>query len=212
MTAAADFALAKPARRRGLMGRDWLTAYIFLAPAALVMLGVIAFPLLDGIATSFTDREIARPGTFIGWGNFSELLTDPHFIRASWNSLVLTLGTVAAKFLLGMGSALILMQPMKMRGLMRVMAFLPWAVPGLIAGLAWRWIYDEQAGVLSWAILHYGIVDRPVYFLSDPTIAIWSIAIAMVWHGLPFYTMMFLAALNSLPHEVNEAAHMDGAG
>ena len=198
--------------RRRLGANQWIVAYVFLAPAALVMLGVIAFPLIDGVRTAFTDREIARAGEFIGWGNFSELAGDPDYWRAAWNSLVLTLGTVAVKALLGMGSALILMQPMRFRSFMRTLAFLPWAVPGLIAGLGWKWIYDEQAGVLSWMLVNYGLVDRPIYFLSDPSVALWSIGIAMVWHGLPFYTMMFLAALNSLPHEVTEAAHVDGAG
>jgi multiple sugar transport system permease protein len=95
---------------------------------------------------------------------------------------------VAAKLVLGMLFALTLVQPFPMRGFLRALAFLPWAVPGLIAGLGWKWLYDEQAGVLPWLALDLGLVDRPIYFLSDPSIAIWSIAIAMIWHGLPFYT------------------------
>jgi multiple sugar transport system permease protein len=195
-----------------LSGRRWLVAYVFLAPAAVIMAGVIAYPLIDGISTAFTDRQIARPGTYIGFDNFTRLLGDPNFARAAWNSLVLTIGTVAAKLVLGMVFALTLVQPFPMRGLLRALAFLPWAVPGLIAGLGWKWLYDEQAGVLPWLALNLGLVDRPIYFLSDPGLAIWSIAIAMIWHGLPFYTMMLLAALSTLPSEVNEAAHIDGAG
>ena len=195
-----------------LAGRAWLVAYVFLAPAAVIMAGVIAYPLIDGIATAFTDREIARPGSYIGFDNFAKLLGDPNFARAAWNSLLLTIGTVVAKLVLGMLFALTLVQPFPMRGLLRALAFLPWAVPGLIAGLGWKWLYDEQAGVLPWLALDLGLVDRPIYLLSDPSIAIWSIAIAMIWHGLPFYTMMLLAALSTLPSEVNEAAHIDGAG
>ena len=198
--------------RLGRGGGDWVAAYVFLAPAAAVMLGVIAFPLLDGVRTAFTDREIARPGSFVGLANFAELLSDPDYRHAAWNSLWLTTLAVAIKFVLGMAAAVVLMQPMRMRGLLRALVFLPWAVPGLIAGLGWKWLYDEQAGVLGWAALEWGFVDRPIYFLSDPSVAMWSILVAMVWHGLPFYTMMFLAALNALPSEVNEAAHVDGAG
>jgi len=199
-------------RRWSALGNDWLPAYVFLAPAAVVMLGVIAFPLLDGVRTAFTDREIARPGDFVGFANFAELFSDPDYIRAAWNSLWLTVLAVAIKFVLGLGAAVALSQPMRMRGLMRSLVFLPWAVPGLIAGLGWKWLYDEQAGVLGWAALAFGLVDRPVYFLSDPQVAMYSILVAMVWHGLPFYTMMFLAALAALPSEVDEAAHIDGAG
>ena len=77
--------------------------------------------------------------------------------------------------------------------------FLPWAVPGLIAGLSWKWLYDETSGVSGYLLLASGIVDRPVYFLSDPQIAMLSIGIAMVWHGLPFFIMMFLAGLSGHP-------------
>lgn len=186
--------------------------YIFLIPAFLIFGGLIVYPLIDGISTAFTNRVIARSGEFIGFQNFLTLFEDEIFARAAYNSLWLTFWVVLIKALLGMAFALVLAQPMPMRGLFRSLVFLPWAVPGLIAGLAWKWIYDEQVGVLTYLTLALGITDMPIYWLSDPKVGLISVGVAMVWHGLPFYTMMFLAALTSIPSDLTEAAAIDGAG
>lgn len=191
---------------------DWLSAYLFLAPAAAIFAAFLAFPLADGIATAFSSRMVGHEGEFIGLSNFTELLADPNFRRSAWNSLVLTLGVVSIKLVLGLCCAVLLVQRIPARGLVRSLVFLPWAVPGLIAGLSWKWIFDEQSGVLTYIVMSLGLSDQPVYWLSDPSIALWSIGVAMVWHGLPFFTMMFLAALSSIPADLNEAAAIDGAG
>ena len=191
---------------------DWLMAYVFLAPAAAIFAAFVAYPLVDGISTAFTNRAIAQPGTFTGIANFVRLFGDPQFHIAAWNSLVLTLGTVAVKLVLGLTFAVLLSQKMPMRGLVRALAFLPWAVPGMIASLSWKWIFDEQSGVLQYLVLQLGLSSQPVYWLSDPSTALFAVAAAMIWQGLPFFTMMFVAALASIPSDLNEAAAIDGAG
>ncbi|WP_085585244.1 carbohydrate ABC transporter permease [Thalassospira mesophila] len=201
-----------PTAKRRRTRPDWLVAYVFLAPIAAVFAAFIAYPLADGISTAFTDRAIAHAGNFVGLQNFVTLFNDPEFLRAAWNSLTLTTGVVTIKMVLGMASAVLLSQTMPCRGLIRSLAFLPWAVPGMIAALAWKWIFDEQSGVLQSLVLQLGLSDRPVYWLSDPHVAMFSIALAMIWQGLPFFTMMFLAALASIPSDLNEAAAIDGAG
>jgi multiple sugar transport system permease protein len=199
-------------RRNPTRKPDWLVAYLFLAPAAAVFAAFIAYPLVDGVLTSFTDQVVGKAGDYVGLANFIHLLGDAHFQRAAVNSLFLTAGVVAVKLVLGLACAVLLAQKMPARGLIRALVFLPWAVPGLIAGLSWKWIFDEQAGVLSYLVMALGITDQPVYWLSDPKIAMLSIGVAMVWHGLPFFTMMFLAALTAIPGDLIEAAAIDGAG
>lgn len=208
----AGFRSPPPPVRPRPKSRADLTPYLFLIPAFLIFGGLIVYPLVDGIATAFTDRVIARGGTFVGIQNFLTLFEDEIFARAAYNSFWLTLWVVLVKAVLGMVFALVLAQPMPFRGLFRALVFLPWAVPGLIAGLAWKWIYDEQVGVLTYLTLALGITEMPIYWLSDPKVGLISVGIAMVWHGLPFYTMMFLAALTSIPSELTEAAAIDGAG
>jgi multiple sugar transport system permease protein len=203
---------APPLPQRKVSRRpDWLMAYIFLAPAAAVFAAFIAYPLADGISTAFSNQMVGRTADFIGFDNFVTLFSDANFQRSALNSLVLTLSVVAVKLILGLLCAVLLVQKMPARGFLRAMVFLPWAVPGMIAGLSWKWIFDEQAGVLTYLAMALGFTDRPVYWLSDPSMGLWSIGIAMVWHGLPFFTMMFLAALTSIPSDLNEAAAIDGA-
>lgn len=201
-----------PVRPQQKPRRSDLTPYLFLVPAFLIFAGLIVYPLIDGIATAFTNRVIARGGQFVGLDNFLTLFQDELFARAAYNSFWLTISVVAVKAVLGMVFALVLAQPMPFRGLFRALVFLPWAVPGLIAGLAWKWIYDEQVGILSYLSLALGLTDTPIYWLSDPKVGLISVGVAMVWHGLPFYTMMFLAALTSIPSDLTEAAAIDGAG
>ncbi|MBV8914329.1 MAG: sugar ABC transporter permease [Acetobacteraceae bacterium] len=201
-----------PPRRRGLVTLGTTAqAYLFLLPLLLVLIGLAAYPLLDGIWTSFTDRAVGRPGRFIGLENFRALLADPVFAIALKNSAMLTVGAVATKLVLGLAAALLLVQEFPLRNLVRALAFLPWAVPGLVAALGWRWLLDEQAGAVNAWLTGLGLVGEPLDWLSDPQMGMLSIGLATVWQGLPFFIMMFLGAMMTVPPELYEAAAIDGA-
>jgi multiple sugar transport system permease protein len=187
-------------------------AYLFLLPMLLVLLLFAAYPLLDGIWVSLTSRAVGRPGEFIGLGNFRKLMDDEIFRGAAWNSLTLTVTVVGAKLVLGLAAATLLMQRFPLRGLARTLVLLPWAVPALIATMGWRWLLDEQFGAINAWGMELGLFARPVDWLSDPRLGMVSIAIASVWQGLPFWIMMFLGAMMSVPQEQYEAAAIDGAG
>lgn len=187
-------------------------AWLFLSPLLLVLIGLAAYPLLDGVWASFTSRAVGRPGVFTGLANFRRLLIDPVYRTALINSAVLTGGAVATKLVLGLAAASLLMQPMPARGLVRALAFLPWAVPGLVAALGWRWMFDEQFGAINAWGLQLGLLSEPVDWLSEPTNGMLAIGVATVWQGLPFFIMMFLGAMLAIPGEQHEAAAIDGAG
>jgi multiple sugar transport system permease protein len=189
--------------------RTTLEAYAFLLPVVIVLLGLAAYPLADGIWESFTNRQVAEAGHFVGFANFTMLFHTAAYRGAVVNSILLTVGAVATKTVLGLGCAVLLTQDFPLRGLVRALAFLPWAVPGLVAALGWRWLFDEQAGVFNAVIMMLG--GQPVSWLSDSSIALVSIGIATVWQGLPFYMLMFIAALTTVPAEIYEAAAIDGA-
>lgn len=189
-----------------------IEAWLFLLPLLVVLIGLAAYPLVDGIWTSLTSRAVARPGRFVGLENFTRLLADPVYAIALRNSLYLTVGAVAVKLAAGLAAACLLTQSFPLRNLVRALAFLPWAVPGLVAVLGWRWIFDDQAGVLNALLLALGLVDQPVDWLSDPDIGIVAIGIATVWQGLPFFIMMFVGGMMTIPPELYEAAAIDGAG
>jgi len=201
-------------QQRSRFGRaaPTLEAYVFLAPILLVLIVLAAYPLADGVYTSFTDREVARPGHFIGFANFRHLFADDVYRMAVVHSVGLTVVVVAIKLVAGLASAALLTQKFPCRALVRALAFLPWAVPGLVAALGFRWLFDEQAGVLNAIILMTGVLPHPIDWLSDPDIGLISIGIAMIWQGLPFFALMFVAAFATVPAELYEAAAIDGAG
>ncbi|MBI1776856.1 MAG: sugar ABC transporter permease [Proteobacteria bacterium] len=213
-------AQAVPARapwRAGRHGRrvgfgPTLEAYTYLAPLLVVLVGLAAYPLVDGVYTSLTDRAVASPGRFIGLANFVKLLDDQDYRTAAVNSVLLTAGAVSIKLVIGLAGAVLLTQTFPLRGVVRALAFLPWAVPGLVAALGWRWLLDDQTGAVNALLLASGLAERPVDWLSDPPIAKLSIAIATVWQGFPFFIMMFIAGITTIPAELYEAAAIDGAG
>lgn len=197
---------------RRLRFETTLEAYAYLAPLLLLLIGFAAYPLLDGIWASFTSRAVGRPGDFIGLANFRRLFADDVFRGAAWNSLTLTVGVVGTKLVVGLAAASLLMQRFPLRGLVRALVFLPWAVPALVSAMGWRWLLDEQYGAINAWGLESGLFERPVDWLSDPSIGMFSIGIATVWQGLPFFIMMFLGGMMAVPQELYEAATIDGAG
>jgi multiple sugar transport system permease protein len=203
-----------PAAGLGLRRRqraDNAQAYLFLAPLLVILVGFAAYPLLDGIWVSLTNRAVGRPGGFIGLENFHKLFADEVFWGAAWNSMLLTVTVVGAKLLAGLAAAVLLMQPFPFRNLVRALVFLPWAVPHLVSAMGWRWLLDEQFGAINAWGMATGLFARPVDWLSDPPIAMVSIFIASVWQGLPFFIMMFLGGMMAVPAEQYEAAAIDGA-
>jgi multiple sugar transport system permease protein len=200
-----------PRRARNLRGLGpVLEAAPFLLPLLIVLVGLAAYPLIDGVWVSFTSRGVGKAGAFVGLGNFVRLLNDPIYGTAIVNSLVLTLGAVGTKLVVGLAAAVLLTQHFPFRNLVRALAFLPWAVPGLVAALGWRWLLDEQSGAVNaWLA---GLGFQPVDWLSDPQMGMISIGLATVWQGLPFFIMMFVGAMMTIPPELHEAAAIDGAG
>ncbi len=186
-------------------------AYLFLLPLLVVLLGLAAYPLIDGVWTSFTSRGVGRVGAFVGFDNFARLSGDPVYRIALVNSFVLTVGAVATKLVLGLAAAVLLTQDFPLRNLVRALAFLPWAVPGLVAALGWRWLLDEQSGAVNAWLTGLGILAEPVDWLSDPRMGMISIGMATVWQGLPLFIMMFVGAMMTIPVELYEAAAIDGA-
>ncbi len=199
-------------KRRHLLGRDAPLAYLFLSPVLLVMAGLIAYPFFSSIYLSLQDKMVGAPGVFIGLQNYFTLLGDPIFRTTAWNTLIYTVVGVALKAILGMIIALVINEEIRARHLMRALCFLPWAFPGLIVALNWKWIYEgTQAGLLNMLLYESGLVSTYVHWLSDVHLALFSVVGALVWQGTPFYAMMFLAGMQAIPVELYEAAEVDGA-
>ena len=186
--------------------------WLLLAPVIAVMLVLVVWPFLTAIWIAFTDKAIGREASWIGLANFQQVISSPRFLRSLQNSLIFTVVAMALKFLLGMAMALVLNQAFFGRNALRAFFLIPWVLPGFVAYLLWRWLFDPLQGVLNYALIDLGLVRFPVEFLSSPTWALPSVILAHVWRSFPFFGLAFLAGLQNIPAEQYEAAAVDGAG
>jgi len=148
---------------------------------------------------------------FIGLQNFTEAFQDPRFIRALKNSGYWVFFSLVAQFLIGLSLALVLRKGFRGRGIYQGFVFYSWALSGFLIGLIWKWMFNSQIGVINDILLRLGIIEQRIGFLSDPNWAMASGVIANVWYGIAFFAIMLLAALQSVPADLYEAANMDGA-
>jgi multiple sugar transport system permease protein len=215
---AARGAAMPAAPRRRLLGRDWRLGFALIAPVFVVIVGLVAYPLGYSVWLSLQDVKVGAPGTFVGLNNYYKILfdSDARIHHSFWSSLKITalyvVGACVGKFIVGMISALILNANIRARHFWRSLLFLPWAIPGVVAAYNWKFIYNDVNGVANGVLTNVGLIDAPILFLAKPENALWSILVGVIWQGAPFWTMTFLAGLQSIPSELYEAAEIDGAG
>lgn len=187
--------------------------YLFLSPSYFILLLFMAYPLINCISLAFSDYRLNAPGArgFCGLENFEKIFSSPDFLLICKNTVVFVVATVSVQFILGMILALALRKPFKGQGAVRSIVFLPWAFSGFVIGLSFQWFFNAEYGPLNDLLLRFGIINEKLYMLSDPDLALFSVVIALAWQGIPFFAMMILAALQSIPKDVYEAADLDGA-
>ncbi|GGF74996.1 sugar ABC transporter permease [Mameliella alba] len=187
--------------------------WLYASPAILLICFVMLIPLAIGIAYSVQSINLLKPFDtgFVGLENFRDLADDRKFWRALNNTFWWTFGSVTLQFLLGLGLALLLSRPLVGKRFVQAVVFLPWAVPTFLIALTWSWLLNPVIGPLPhwWAAI--GLLDEPYNILSNPDTAIWGPIMANVWYGIPFFAITLLAALQSIPGELYEAAEIDGA-
>ena len=203
-----DTSIAK--RRRLLAIEPWLYA----SPAVVLIAAIMLVPLLIGISYAFRDIHLLDPssGGFVGLAHFGELWADENFWNALRNTLVWTSVSVALQFIFGLILALVLNRPFPGRPVVQALVFLPWAVPTFLSGLNWAWLLNPVVGPVPYWLTALGVMSTPENILSDPVHALWGPIMAVVWWGIPFFAITLLAALQSIPKDIYEAAQIDGAG
>ncbi len=187
--------------------------YLLLSPALLIVTCVVFIPVIEAIVMSLKSYDLRRPNgiEFVGLDNFIEIFTDPIFWLAFKNTLIWVVLGVGLQFLFGFLLALLLNQKFKGRGIVRAVSLIPWATPGVLIGLMWKWIYDGNYGVLNDLLMKLNIIDEGVIFLSQTSTAFPSVIVTIIWQGIPFFAIMILAGLQGISQEMYEAADIDGA-
>jgi multiple sugar transport system permease protein len=191
--------------------RDRTLGYLFLAPALLVVVCLVAYPFVNAVLLTFQSKTAGAPGKYIGLDNYRELLNNPVFWRTVWNTIFYTVAAVSLKFVFGLGMALVLNQERLFNNFYRSFLLIPWAVPTVISALNWRWIYDDASGLINNILVRLELIEETISWLSDPHLAMFAVIAVVVWQGTPFFTMGFLAGLQSISKELYEAAEIDGA-
>jgi multiple sugar transport system permease protein len=160
---------------------------------------------------TFQSKSAGAPGRFIGLNNYRELLASEVFLRTIFNTFIYTGVGVGIKFCVGLSMALVLNQERRWNNLFRSFLLIPWAIPTVMSALNWRWIYDDASGLINNVLVRLELVNETISWLSNPHLAMMSVIVVVVWQGTPFFTMSFLAGLQSIPKELYEAAEIDGA-
>jgi multiple sugar transport system permease protein len=200
-------------RKRRANTRHLLKALAFLAPAAIMALIFIFYPVLGTIRLGFQNFNLFDQSNvgFNGLENFRKLLEDPILPRVLKNTLVWVVVSVFFQLTIGFGIALLLRNKFRFMGAYQALIFIPWALSGFLMGLVWKWIFDEAFGVLNDSLLRLGIIEERIPWLSNENWGLTAVIIANVWYGVTFFVIMILAALQGVPKEMLEAAELDGA-
>ena len=190
-----------------------LVPFVLLLPALVMMGFVIAYPVVRAIWLSFQNFNALRPArtTFAGLQNYVAVLQDPLFWTALQNSLVWVVGAVSLQLLFGFIGALLLNQRFLGRNVIRGILLIPWATPSVLVALMWMWMLDGNYGVINDLLKRLGVIEFYVPWLAQTSTALPTLIVVDVWQGIPFFAVMVLAALQSVPNDMLEAAKIDGA-
>jgi multiple sugar transport system permease protein len=226
--AARDVRLATASRRtsgRWLARRKSITAFLFALPLILVIAGLVVYPALYAIGLASLNKTMVR---FVGFGNYMFLfkswgdLTCPiPFSETLWGAQCRTFGLVVKQSIIFAVTAVIFKAligfivahfvhniPLKGQRKWRGMLLIPWVIPPAMSTLAWLWLYDPSYSAFNWILTHLGLAGVP--WLGDPDWARFGVILVNVWVGAPFFMIMYLAALKSVPEQLHEAAAIDG--
>ena len=187
-------------------------ALALLAPALIYILIIVAYPLVDTVLLSFTNAALRPTSDFVGWANYQRIFGAGNFTDVIIRTFVWTFFSVAAKMVIGVMGATLLNASIPGQTVFRILTMPPWIVPMAIGIFMWGWLYNGQFGMISGLLQNFGVISKPWPILANGHSAFWATIITDVWIGVPMVTIYMLAAMQSIPKDLYEAAWTDGAG
>ena len=214
--AATAGAPASPRRRPNLFARvvQHRTDYLYIAPALLVMLLVIGYPVWFTIQLSFekTSSSLSLDQqVFIGFDNYWTILKSQSFRDVTVNTVIWTVLSTFFSFMIGLGCALSLNRAFIGRGVMRAILLIPYVISAVAASYIWRWLYHSDFGVIGALAVQLGLTNHPINFLDNTTSVLPSLIVVNVWKEFSFAMIMLMAGLQTVPDQLLRAAQVDGA-
>jgi multiple sugar transport system permease protein len=183
------------------------TGYLFVLPALMVLGMLIAYPVAYTGLLSVTDNA----GTYIGLENFRRVLSARATSTAFWNTIWWVFGSIVFQVVLGVLTAILLNQNFSGRAIVRSVTLVPWVVPGIVAATTWAWMLHTEFGIINYMLTAPGLIDEPVGWLTRGNTVMPVMIAINIWKMFPFVAIMVLAALQSIPEDLYEAARIDGA-
>lgn len=199
--------------RISLDRRYSLLGLLLIAPTVVVLSAVIVYPLFFAIYLSlFSIYTPTLQGSWVGFDNYVEVLGGGTFWFSLLVTLIWTAGTLTLQIVFGVAMAIILNQNIFLRSLARSLVLFPYFISTVVAVLAWRWIFNDLYGILSYILIKIGIINMPLDFLGHMPNAMVSVIAVGAWKFFPFVVIAVLARLQTIPEQLYEAATIDGAG
>ncbi|MEJ5228513.1 MAG: sugar ABC transporter permease [Pseudothermotoga sp.] len=188
--------------------------YLIILPALLILAVVLLFPLLYSFYLSLFSVRFFRGKidfSFVGLSNYLSVLNDGTWWRSFLNTCYFVIVDVTVGIFLGFVGALILNRRLPLKSLWISLVLLPYVLPPIVHALIWKWAFNADYGFINQTLIMLGIIDKNIYWLTDPKWALPSLLIANLWQGTAFATIIYLGGMKSIPDELYEAAKIDGA-
>lgn len=189
-------------------------AYATVLPVVLLVALFTIYPLLFALVTSLREVVLYRPWSqpFVGLKNYLDVVRSEFFASAWAHTLTFVVGAVPLATVLGFAIAHLLNGRSRLAAWLNVTILLPWAIPTVISGIIWAWVFNSSYGAFNGALYSLGLIDSYVPWLSRPRSALLCVLFAHVWKEVPLTSILYLAALQAIPEELYDAARVDGAG
>ena len=188
--------------------------YLYVLPAIVVMLVVIAYPIYYTVELSFFKTPPGlqlRDKVFVGTENYSAILSSDVFWKVTVNTFIWTIASTLIAFVLGFGAALALHRDFVGRAILRAILIIPWVISAVAASYIWKWIYHSDFGVLGAVMVQLGLADRQPNFIDNVQTVLPSLIVVNIWREFPFAMIMLMAGLQTVPDQLLRAARVDGA-
>ncbi|WP_270415660.1 carbohydrate ABC transporter permease [Blautia obeum] len=202
------------ANNKGRMSRrKKMEPWYYVGPIFLLLVIMFGYPLIKSVVMAFQNYKLGNANVYFNdFANFHKMFGDKDFLLLLKNSVVYVVVSVFGQFIGGLILALCLRDKFKGRGIYQSIVFLPWAFSAFVVGLVFRWSFNGEYGVVNDVLMKLGIIKKGIAWLGTPGLSLVVVILAMIWIGIPFFGIMILAALQSIPDEIYEAADMDGCG
>ena len=185
---------------------------LLITPALVLIFGLVLYPFFYNVWLSFQGMSAKHMDAgFVGLANYTRMLSNPTYQSATIKTIIWTMGVVGGQVVVGLGIALLLNQQFKGRGLARSLMILPYTISTVVVAFIFKWMLNDLYGIVNQTLLAIGVIQEPIIFLGSARLAMVTVTLVAIWQAVPLVVLMLLAGLQAIPHDLYDAARVDGA-